>query len=251
MRAASGTSRSRDSRVGSARTSNRTQSNFQNLKQGSRGTRVRTVQRALAAQGHRIAEDGIFGPKTAQAVRDFQRQNNLKVDGIFGPQTLGAMQGTLRQPNGGTRPDAVSTRPSGTAPGNRTARFESTRFEGERRQMKTGSITINGNPYQFRSGGGGRGNLPPGDYKVTPHLWNRSDRSMQVGGEGYSFALSNKYDSRVGGTRTLLRIHPDGAGPGTIGCIGIVGDAATQRRFREDMRAELNRSGGSFTLNVR
>jgi len=74
---------------------------------------------------------------------------------------------------------------------------------------------------------------------------------MQVDGVGYSFAMSDKYDSRVGGTRKLLRIHPDGGGAGTIGCIGIVGNGNVQRSFREDMRAELARNGGSFNLKVR
>ena len=37
---------------------------------------------------------------------------------------------------------------------------------------------------------------------------------------------------------------------GTNGCLGIVGDAATQRRFREDMLAEIRRNGGSYTLRV-
>lgn len=32
--------------------------------------------------------------------------------------------------------------------------------------------------------------------------------------------------------------------------MGIVGDADVQRRFRDDMRAELDRNGGRFTLNV-
>jgi hypothetical protein len=73
---------------------------------------------------------------------------------------------------------------------------------------------------------------------------------MSVGGVGYSFAMSDKFDPRVGRTRSLLRIHPDGASAGTEGCMGIVGNADVQRRFREDMRAELARHGGSFTLRV-
>ena len=94
--------------------------------------------------------------------------------------------------------------------------------------------------------------MPAGDYTIRPHLWSRSDKaSMMVDGVGYSFAMSNKYDPRVGGTRTLLRIHPDGLGPGTIGCIGIVGNGAVQRAFKEDMRAELARNGGQYTLRVR
>ena len=54
----------------------------------------------------------------------------------------------------------------------------------------------------------------------------------------------------MGATRRLLRIHPDGGTPGTLGCMGIVGNADVQRQFREDMRAELQRNGGRFTLNV-
>jgi len=74
---------------------------------------------------------------------------------------------------------------------------------------------------------------------------------MSVGGVGWSFAVSDKFDPRVGATRSLLRIHPDGGTAGTQGCIGIVGDAATMRRFRDDMNAELKRNGGRYTLNVR
>ena len=117
--------------------------------------------------------------------------------------------------------------------------------------MVEGKITVNGRSYDFRSGGHGRGSLPAGTYTVTPHMNSRSDASMSVGGVGYSFALSDKFDSRVGDTRKLLRIHPDGGTAGTMGCIGIVGNGDVQRRFREDMRAELNRNGGSFTLSVR
>lgn len=134
---------------------------------------------------------------------------------------------------------------------NKTAVFQSTSNAGQRNQMKTGTITINDRAYRFRNGGFGRGSIPTGTYTISPHLWSRSDPSMSVGGVGWSFAMSDKYDPRVGGTRSLLRIHPDGGSPGTEGCIGIVGDAATQRRFREDMRAEFARSGNSFTLTIR
>ena len=116
--------------------------------------------------------------------------------------------------------------------------------------MMTGRITINSEPYIFRSGGHGRGNLPTGQYTVTAHRWDRRERSFNVGGIGYTFALSNRYDPRVADTRTALLIHPDGGVVGTQGCIGIVGSAETQRTFREGMRAELDRNQGSFTLTV-
>ncbi|MEW5851805.1 MAG: peptidoglycan-binding protein [Myxococcota bacterium] len=147
-----------------------------------------------------------------------------------------------------TRTNPTSTRGN---PPNGTATFDRVSRAGQRNQMVEGRITVNGRTYNFRSGGHGRGNLPPGQYTVTRHMDQRSDRSMNVGGVGYSFALNDKYDPRVGANRSLLRIHPDGGTPGTMGCIGIVGDAATQRRFREDMLAELRRNGGRFTLTVR
>lgn len=37
------------------------------------------------------AVDGIFGPQTDRAVREFQRHHGLKVDGIAGPRTLAAL----------------------------------------------------------------------------------------------------------------------------------------------------------------
>jgi hypothetical protein len=121
-----------------------------------------------------------------------------------------------------------------------------------RSQRVQGTITVNGNSYTFNSGGSGRGSLPAGVYNVTRHRDRRSDNAgMMVGREGYSFALSDKFDPRVGGAkRGLLRIHPDGRGPGTEGCIGIVGDEATQRAFRRDMLLALRRNGGTYKLKV-
>jgi hypothetical protein len=116
--------------------------------------------------------------------------------------------------------------------------------------MVEGTITVNGHSYDFVSGGYGRGSLPPGTYTVTRHLDDRDTYGMTVDGIGYSFALSDKWDDRVGDTRSLLRIHPDGAGPGTEGCMGIVGDGDVQERFRADMLAAIRRHGGSYTLRV-
>lgn len=155
---------------------------------------------------------------------------------------------------GGGNNDGVSGANDGGSSGGRTpdgvAQINRTTNAGARTQMVEGKVTVNGHTYDFRSGGHGRGSLPKGDYKITRHLDSRSDASMSVGGVGYSFAMSDKFDSRVGGTRTLLRIHPDGRGPGTEGCLGIVGNASVQRQFREDMLAEIRRNGGSYTLRV-
>lgn len=48
---------------------------------------VYELQKALISNGAVISADGIFGPKTENAVKQFQRSNQLTVDGIVGPQT--------------------------------------------------------------------------------------------------------------------------------------------------------------------
>ncbi|MEH7614034.1 peptidoglycan-binding domain-containing protein [Gottfriedia acidiceleris] len=52
------------------------------LKSGSKGNSVKLVQKELG-----ITEDGIFGPITDRAVRNFQKKNGLTVDGKVGPKT--------------------------------------------------------------------------------------------------------------------------------------------------------------------
>lgn len=55
---------------------------------GTRGDDVRWVQRRLRAWGYYTGSvDGIFGSRTAAAVRLFQRRNGLTVDGLVGPRT--------------------------------------------------------------------------------------------------------------------------------------------------------------------
>lgn len=53
------------------------------LKLGSRGNEVKLLQEKL-----NLKADGIFGPLTEEAVKDFQRSNGLEVDGIAGANTL-------------------------------------------------------------------------------------------------------------------------------------------------------------------
>lgn len=53
------------------------------LKKGSKGQEVKALQGAL----HLYPQDGIFGQKTEDAVKAFQKAKGLKVDGIVGNQT--------------------------------------------------------------------------------------------------------------------------------------------------------------------
>lgn len=56
---------------------------------GSRGTEVRNIQTRLKAwQYYFYTVDGIYGWRTAEAVKKFQRKHGLVVDGICGPATL-------------------------------------------------------------------------------------------------------------------------------------------------------------------
>lgn len=62
------------------------------ITQGSTGATVKTIQRKLKNWGYyKGSVDGIFGAKTKEAVKYFQRKNGLKVDGIVGKNTLKAL----------------------------------------------------------------------------------------------------------------------------------------------------------------
>ena len=52
------------------------------LKEGSQGSRVGSVQKALG-----LRSDRIFGPSTTRAVKRFQRRHGLTPDGVVGPST--------------------------------------------------------------------------------------------------------------------------------------------------------------------
>ena len=61
-------------------------------KYGSTGSEVKKIQQRLLNWGYYSGNvDGIYGYKTVQAVKSFQRKNGLKVDGIAGKYTLEKM----------------------------------------------------------------------------------------------------------------------------------------------------------------
>jgi chitosanase len=55
------------------------------------GDDVRSVQSALNGAGAALAVDGVYGPTTAAAVLNFQKQKGLTPDGIVGPSTRAAL----------------------------------------------------------------------------------------------------------------------------------------------------------------
>lgn len=66
---------------------------------GASGDAVRRAQRALRRTPNlSLAVDGVFGPATEAAVKEFQEGAGLTVDGIVGPDTWAAL------PSGGAMP---------------------------------------------------------------------------------------------------------------------------------------------------
>lgn len=148
-------------------------------------------------------------------------------------------------------------------PPNGVARLDEVRGDAG---MVTGQITVNGHTYDFRSGRDDppRLHVPPGDYRVAD-LGRTDQDAMKVDGEGWRFRIEDPSkkpgndsfgDSRTNpnpdaqqGMRQYLRIHPDGAAPGTDGCLGILGNAETLKQFRADLQAELARNP-NFRLRV-
>ncbi|PID83440.1 hypothetical protein CSB11_01460 [Candidatus Campbellbacteria bacterium] len=59
------------------------------MKKGSKDKKaIKQLQKYLNKKGYKAGyADGIFGNKTKNALKDFQKDNNLKVDGKFGRQT--------------------------------------------------------------------------------------------------------------------------------------------------------------------
>ena len=64
------------------------------LKLGSIGNEVKALQEKL-----NLKADGIFGPITEEAVKDFQRANGLEVDGIVGANTLSKLNLSVNKRN--------------------------------------------------------------------------------------------------------------------------------------------------------
>jgi hypothetical protein len=72
------------------------------------GAEVKQVQNSLNRAGGsalpKLAEDGIFGPKTRARVVEFQKARGLVTDGIVGPKTRAALDGGVPVPGGGLPP---------------------------------------------------------------------------------------------------------------------------------------------------
>ncbi|NLV16662.1 MAG: hypothetical protein GXY50_05600 [Syntrophomonadaceae bacterium] len=76
----------------------------QDLTLGSQGSAVSQMQKDLTDLGFdTYGVDGWFGPKTYEAVVDFQRFQKLRQDGVFGPITKAALNAVLKEVNSAPR----------------------------------------------------------------------------------------------------------------------------------------------------
>ena len=65
------------------------------LREGSKGNRVRDLQKALNKLGNKLVIDGIYGSKTKEAIKKLQKQANISIDGIYGNNTAKELQKRL------------------------------------------------------------------------------------------------------------------------------------------------------------
>ena len=88
-----------------------------NLKVGSSGSDVEKLQQALIKAGYNVGNtgaDGVYGSKTAAAVKQYQKDHGLSVDGIAGNNTMGSLYSTPQMNN------ALSTLAKGSVLGAQT-----------------------------------------------------------------------------------------------------------------------------------
>ncbi|KRE39194.1 hypothetical protein ASG73_02295 [Janibacter sp. Soil728] len=121
MRLTSGSTTTRSAKTASSAA----KSNFTGLvRQGSRGSVVKQVQRVVGASA-----DGIFGSGTASAVKRWQRSHGLTADGVVGPRTGSAMgiTGSTRSTSTASR-STTRTAVSGSGVLNTAASLVGTRY---------------------------------------------------------------------------------------------------------------------------
>lgn len=53
---------------------------------------VKQIQIWLNVWGFHVSDDSVYGPKTAEAVKEFQKSQKLQTDGIVGPMTWAALK---------------------------------------------------------------------------------------------------------------------------------------------------------------
>ena len=73
--------------------------NDDTLEKGDTGATVTVLQKLLYNLNYKITVDGIFGLKTEDAIKEFQKKNNLTVTGVVTPEVLGIIREEVASPN--------------------------------------------------------------------------------------------------------------------------------------------------------
>lgn len=111
---------------------------YTTIKSGSRGSDVSDLQSTLNSKGYSLSVDGIFGSKTAAAVRDYQSKNGLSVDGIVGNNTWSSLKGSSSSNGASTSPaasTATSTAATSTTPDYSAYKYDSGKDEAYQKAM--------------------------------------------------------------------------------------------------------------------
>lgn len=90
--------------------------NKRQLSYGASGNDVTELQKKLNQNGYQLAEDGIFGANTQQAVKDYQQKNSLATDGIVGTQTWSALDATPTTKSAGATQESATATDQNTQP---------------------------------------------------------------------------------------------------------------------------------------
>ena len=100
---------SSSSNVSSNSSSSSSSSVSSSLRQGDRGSEVSSLQSTLKSKGfYNSSVDGVFGPVTDAAVKDFQRTAGIGVDGVVGPVTRKALNSSVTASSGNSSSSSIS-----------------------------------------------------------------------------------------------------------------------------------------------
>lgn len=108
MEPASGVSTSSSARVSSSRDETTAGASVNAEVAGMSNDQIEDVQESLKDKGYSLTIDGVWGPETANALRSFQRANNLRVTGQPDSETLSELDVSANASGAGSRSSATS-----------------------------------------------------------------------------------------------------------------------------------------------
>jgi peptidoglycan hydrolase-like protein with peptidoglycan-binding domain len=119
---------------------------FTGLGPGSVGNNVRALQQALIAAGVRVngGADGIFGPATTTALKEFQRRQGLSASGTVNQATADMLASPTKQPPSASQPPSSQTSPGASANGFATFGERGARVVALQTALQAAGVTVPG-----------------------------------------------------------------------------------------------------------